>query len=63
MGSAESGALMAEFALMDPGLARIVEAWPELPEAIRKAMLQLAETSPASSVQWFKQLGTNSTQH
>jgi hypothetical protein len=44
MGGAESGAFMAEFALLDPGLARIVEAWPELPEAIHKAMLVLAET-------------------
>jgi hypothetical protein len=28
----------------DPALARIVEAWPKLPEAIRKAMLALAES-------------------
>jgi hypothetical protein len=29
---------------IDPALARIVTAWPKLPEAIRKAMLTLAES-------------------
>jgi hypothetical protein len=29
----------------DPGLARIAEAWPELPEAIRRAMLALVESA------------------
>jgi hypothetical protein len=28
----------------DPALARIVEAWPNLPEPIRRAMLALAES-------------------
>jgi hypothetical protein len=28
-----------------PALARMVEAWPKLPEAIRKAMLALAESA------------------
>jgi hypothetical protein len=29
---------------IDPSLARIVDAWPRLPEAIHKAMLALAES-------------------
>jgi hypothetical protein len=29
---------------IDPALARIVAAWPKLPDAIRKAMLTLAES-------------------
>jgi hypothetical protein len=29
---------------IDPALARIVAAWPTLPEPIRKAMLALAES-------------------
>jgi hypothetical protein len=41
-GGALSGALATESRPIDPGLVRIVEAWPNLPEAIRKAMLALA---------------------
>jgi hypothetical protein len=44
IGGAESGAHTGQFALIDSGLARISEAWPRLPEAIRKAMLLLAES-------------------
>ena len=29
---------------IDPNLARIVDAWPSLPEPIRRAMLALAES-------------------
>jgi hypothetical protein len=29
---------------IDPFLARIIDAWPTLPEAIRRAMLSLAES-------------------
>jgi len=43
-GGAESGALTTKSARMDPGLAQIMEAWSRLPEAIRKAMLLLAES-------------------
>jgi hypothetical protein len=43
MDGAESGALAAKSTLIDPGLALIVEAWPKLPEAVRKAMLALAD--------------------
>jgi hypothetical protein len=35
---------MTHFNRIDPDLARIVEAWPRLPEGIRKAMLVLAES-------------------
>jgi len=42
-GGAESGAHAAKHAHLEPGLARIVEAWLEPPEAIRKAMVVLAE--------------------
>jgi len=37
MGAAESGAV-------DPDLARILEAWPNLPEPIRRAMLALVNS-------------------
>ncbi len=29
---------------IDPDLARVIDAWPELPEAIRRAMLALVES-------------------
>jgi hypothetical protein len=35
---------LARDSQFDPALARIVDAWPMLPEAIRKAMLVLAES-------------------
>jgi hypothetical protein len=34
---------------LDPALARIVNAWPDLPEAIRRAMLALVGTSASRS--------------
>jgi hypothetical protein len=34
---------LARESQIDPALARIVDAWPRLPEAIRRAMLALAE--------------------
>jgi hypothetical protein len=43
-GGAESGAL-ANFARYDPridvGLVTVIQAWPDLPEAIRKGILAL----------------------
>jgi hypothetical protein len=30
---------------LDPALARILDAWPALPEAIRRAMLALVESA------------------
>jgi hypothetical protein len=35
---------LARESTIDPALAWIVDAWPKLPEAIRKAMLALAES-------------------
>jgi hypothetical protein len=42
-GGAESGALDAPSPALDPPLASLIDAWPKLPEAIRTAMLALAE--------------------
>jgi hypothetical protein len=33
-------------AALDPGLARVVDAWPALPEPIRRAMLALVDAAP-----------------
>jgi hypothetical protein len=35
---------LARDSQIEPALARIVDAWPNLPEAIRKAMLALVES-------------------
>jgi hypothetical protein len=35
---------LARDSQIEPALARIVAVWPTLPEAIRKAMLALAES-------------------
>jgi hypothetical protein len=35
---------LARESQIDPALARIIDAWPALPEAIRRAMLALAES-------------------
>ena len=35
---------LARESQIDPTLARIVDAWPKLPEAIRRAMLALVES-------------------
>jgi hypothetical protein len=43
-GGAKSGAVTAILDRCDLGLARIVDAWPKLPESIRKAMIVLAES-------------------
>jgi hypothetical protein len=34
---------LARDSQIDPDLARIIDAWPRMPEEIRKAMLALAE--------------------
>lgn len=41
-GGAESGALAA--LALDPELARVVAAWPTLPEPIRRAVLALVSS-------------------
>jgi hypothetical protein len=43
-GGAKSGALNTDSCPIDPALARIVEVWPKLPEAIRMAMEALAKS-------------------
>ena len=42
-GAAESGAVGAASGAADPELARVVEAWPRLPAAVRRAILDLIE--------------------
>lgn len=41
---AESGALDSRKSSPDPDLARVVEAWPELPEHIRAAIKALVDS-------------------
>ena len=41
VGEAESEAVVADSAAVDPDLARLVETWPGLPEAVRKQVLDL----------------------
>jgi hypothetical protein len=40
-GGAKSGALADRFTCQDPDLQRLIDAWPTLPEPIRRAMLAL----------------------
>jgi hypothetical protein len=40
---------LARESQIDPSLARIIGAWPTLPEPIRKAMLALVEASGKGS--------------
>lgn len=42
---AESGALGAQNAPADPDLARVVAAWPRLPEPMRRAILALIDAA------------------
>jgi hypothetical protein len=44
LGSAQSGAVGAGFPPIDPDLAKVVQAWPTLPELVRRAVLALIET-------------------
>lgn len=43
-GGAESDALGAQSALIDPELLALVEAWPELPEAIKANILAMVRS-------------------
>jgi hypothetical protein len=45
VGGAKSGALADSFTRSDPGLQRLIAAWPTLPEPIRRAVLALIETA------------------
>ena len=40
---AESGAVVDEIGSIDPDLLRISEAWPTLPEHLRKAVLAIVQ--------------------
>ena len=42
-GGAESGALAAPKPPSDPDLRAVVEAWPELPDAVRVAVVALVK--------------------
>jgi hypothetical protein len=44
-GGAKSGALADRFTFRDPDLQRLIDAWPTLPEPIRRAMLALIGTA------------------
>jgi hypothetical protein len=46
-GGAESGADLPETGDFDADLARVVNAWPTLTEATRRAMLALLDTTDA----------------
>jgi len=45
IGGAKSGALDTQKLPSDPNLARIIDAWPALPEPIRTAILALVGTA------------------
>ncbi|HUT57138.1 MAG TPA: hypothetical protein VNA25_04610 [Phycisphaerae bacterium] len=42
---AESGADSAETAPVHPDLAKVIEAWPTLPEAVRAGILAMVEAA------------------
>ena len=50
-GGAESGAVGAHSGPIDPDLALLIDAWPRLPEAVRRqifSMVKLARIAPVS---------------
>ncbi|MCH7685408.1 MAG: hypothetical protein IH899_01785 [Planctomycetes bacterium] len=44
-GGAESGAVGAQSALMDPDLRAVIEAWPELPDAVKAGILAMVRAA------------------
>lgn len=46
-GGAKPGAPEAETTAVDPDLAAVIEAWPQLPEPIRRAVLTLVSAAMA----------------
>ena len=40
---ADSGAESAETAPIDPDLAKLIDAWPDLPDAVRKGIVAMAD--------------------
>lgn len=53
-GGAKSDARNAPDAVQDPDLAKIVEAWPDLPEHIKAAIKTLVQTCD-KGVEWRRQ--------
>ena len=45
---AESSALAARDAQVDSGLVAVIQAWPKLPEALRRAVLPIVEAMSGS---------------
>ncbi len=45
VGGAESGAVETEKAPIDPDLARLIDTWPNLPEAIRAGIVAMVNTA------------------
>ncbi len=48
-GGAESGASESDSGDSDPDLARLIDRWPGLPEAIRRAIMAMVETTEQPS--------------
>ena len=48
-GGAESGAFESDSSDSDRDLARLIDGWPGLPEAIRRAIMALVETTEQHS--------------
>jgi hypothetical protein len=44
-GAAKSGAVFADSSPIDPDLAKIIDAWPNLPEAIRAGILAMVRAA------------------
>ena len=47
-GAAESGALSGNSPQIDAELAKVIEAWPTLPDAIKAAVLALVNSAQAT---------------
>jgi hypothetical protein len=44
-GGAESGAPAARTAISDPALAALIDAWPDLPQPVRRGILAMVEAA------------------
>ena len=47
-GGAESGAVVDEIEPIEPDLQLIIEAWPQLPDDLRKAILAIVEAAKSA---------------
>ena len=50
MGAAESGAIVAENAPVDPDLQAIIERWPDLPEAMKADIVAMVKAAGERTV-------------